>query len=102
MIRYAAKIDHPYLKALWQEVFGDPKEAVDAYFALRHKDENMLVEVFEDTVAGMLTMLPVTLSSSRGDFPARYIYAVATAPAMAAASVPSPARQAPNRPEARA
>ncbi len=81
MIRYAAKIDHPYLKALWQEVFGDPKEAVDAYFALRHKDENMLVEVFEGTVAGMLTMLPVTLSSSRGDFPARYIYAVATAPA---------------------
>ncbi len=81
MIRYAAKMDHPRLKDLWQEVFGDPKEAVDAYFALRHRDENMLVEAVEDTIAGMLTMLPVTLASCQRDFPARYVYAVATAPA---------------------
>lgn len=81
MIRYASDEDHPQLKALWQEVFGDPSKAVDAYFDLRHRDENMLVEIIESTVAGMLSMLPVALVSGRRSFPARYIYAVATAPA---------------------
>lgn len=79
MIRFAEPGDHPRLKALWQDVFGDSPEAVDAYFTLRHRDENMLVETRGGTVAGMLSMLPVTLQESGGrTFAARYIYAVAT------------------------
>ena len=81
MIRFATGEDHPQLKALWAEIFGDTKDAVEAYFALRHLNENMLVEEREDTVAGMLSMLPVTLASSDGQaLSARYIYAVATHP----------------------
>lgn len=79
MIRFAAPGDHPRLKALWAEAFGDSQEAVDAYFKLRHRDENMLVDAQDGTVAGMLSMLPVALNTSGGrTFSARYLYAVAT------------------------
>ena len=80
MIRFALPGDHAPLKTLWTEAFGDPPEAVDAYFAKRHEDRNMLVDARDGTVAGMLTMLPVTLAADGGrTFPARYIFAVATA-----------------------
>ena len=79
MIRFAAGSDHPRLKALWAEAFGDPPEAIDAYFALRHRDENMLVDVRNGDIAGMLSMLPVTLYTGDGrTFAARYLYAIAT------------------------
>jgi len=79
MIRFAQAQDHPRLKALWMEVFGDSREAVDAYFSLRHADENMLVDTGQGEIAGMLSMLPVTLCTGGGQtYPARYIYAVAT------------------------
>ncbi len=79
MIRFAEPRDHPRLKTLWREAFGDSRESVDAYFTVRHRDENMLVETHGDTVTGMLSMLPVTLRENGGRaFAARYIYAVAT------------------------
>ncbi len=79
MIRFATGCDHPRLKTLWTEAFGDAREDLDAYFTLRHTDANMLVDEWENTIAGMLTMLPVTLRERGGQtFPARYIYAVAT------------------------
>ena len=79
MIRFAQRGDHPQLKSLWAEAFGDPPDAVDAYFRLRHKDENMLLDARDGMVRGMLSMLPVTLAANGGqDYPARYIYAVAT------------------------
>ena len=81
MIRFAKAGDHPLLKALWAEIFGDTIEAVEQYFSMRHQDENMLVDEREDTIAGMLSMLPVTLLSGEGQKrKARYIYAVATHP----------------------
>ncbi len=82
MIRFARRGDHPQLKALWAEIFFDTADAVEAYFALRHLDENMLVEEREGAISGMLSMLPVTLAAMDGQaFAARYIYAVATHPA---------------------
>ena len=79
MIRFAAPGDHPRLKALWEEAFGDSQEAIDAYFALRHRDENMLVDTRNGTITGMLSMLPVALAARGGrTFSARYLYAVAT------------------------
>ncbi len=81
MIRFAKAGDHPRLKALWAQIFGDTADAVDTYFSLRHSDENMLVDERENTIAGMLSMLPVTLLSGGGlTMKARYIYAVATHP----------------------
>jgi len=81
MIRFAQAGDHPRLKALWAEIFGDTADAVDQYFFKRHSDENMLVDERDDIIAGMLSMLPVTLCSGGGlSMKARYIYAVATHP----------------------
>ena len=81
MIRFASGGDHPGLKALWSDIFGDSREAVEEYFALRHRDDCLLVDARDDGIAGMLTMLPLRLLSSGHSFPARYIYAVATHPA---------------------
>jgi GNAT superfamily N-acetyltransferase len=79
MIRFAAPSDHPRLKALWADAFGDPPEALDAYFSHRQRDGNMLLDERDNTVTGMLTMLPVTLSSGGGQaYKGRYIFAVAT------------------------
>ena len=61
MIRFAEPADHPQLHTLWEEAFGDPKEAIDAYFLHRHADANMLVDVQNGIITGMLSMLPVTL-----------------------------------------
>ena len=94
MIRQAQPQDHAQLKALWSQVFGDTEQAVNAHFALRHRDEDMLVWAEDARIDGMLTMLPLTLvrgdAQRRADagpreagaaiYPARYIYAVATAP----------------------
>ena len=78
MIRFATGDDRGKLKRLWGEIFGDSPEMVEAYFARRHRDENMLVEILGDEIAGMLSMLPLRLVSQGKSFPARYIYAVAT------------------------
>ncbi len=78
MIRFATPGDHMKLKSLWQDIFGDSREAVEDYFARRHHDGNMLVEAQGDDIAGMLSMLPLRLTSPGQSFPARYIYAVAT------------------------
>ena len=78
MIRFAENADHPRLKALWMEAFGDPRDAVETYFALRHKNENMLVNVQGGKVTGMLSMLPAALCTGGHALAARYIYAVAT------------------------
>jgi GNAT superfamily N-acetyltransferase len=80
MIRFAVPGDHEELKTLWADIFGDPPEMVEDYFARRHRDENMLVETQEEVIAGMLTMLPLRLLSPGRSFAARYIYAVATDP----------------------
>ncbi len=80
MIRFAEPADVPRLKALWEAVFGDAPADVDAFFALRHREENMLVDERNGMITGMLTMLPFTLQTGGGEaLPARYVYAVATA-----------------------
>jgi GNAT superfamily N-acetyltransferase len=78
MIRFASGGDRGKLKKLWGDIFGDTPEMVEAYFAHRHWDENMLVDKQNDDIAGMLSMLPLRLTSPGGSFSARYIYAVAT------------------------
>ena len=80
MIRFASGGDHPRLKKLWGDIFGDSPETVEAYFLNRHLDGNMLVEILGNDIAGMLSMLPLRLLSPGRSFAARYIYAVATDP----------------------
>jgi predicted N-acetyltransferase YhbS len=78
MIRFALDSDLMKLKALWEEAFGDTPEDTQDYFARRHQNDCMLVDVQETQIAGMLSLLPVTLTSQGREFPARYIYGVAT------------------------
>ncbi|MEA5068712.1 MAG: GNAT family N-acetyltransferase [Christensenellaceae bacterium] len=80
MIRLAQPLDYAQLKPLWSRVFGDSAQAVDAHFALRHRDEDMLVWAEDERICGMLTMLPLTIMQNDAAYPARDIYAVATAP----------------------
>jgi predicted N-acetyltransferase YhbS len=80
-IRLAQSGDRPQLMALWAQAFGDSPGVIQDYFANRHADENMLVYVEEKTLCGMLSMLPLTLTAGGAAYPARYVYAVATAPA---------------------
>ncbi|NLV59827.1 MAG: GNAT family N-acetyltransferase [Clostridiales bacterium] len=81
MIRQAQVQDHVQLKEMWTQVFGDEPQAVEAYFALRHRDEDMLVWAEGNRIDGMLSMLPVTLVQGGEALSARYIYAVATSEA---------------------
>lgn len=81
MIRFAEDKDHPQLKALWIQVFGDSAAAVDYYFSHRHQNQNMLVDESNEVIAGMLTMMPVQLAIGQETQRGRYVYAVATAPA---------------------
>lgn len=78
MIRFSLDSDLDQLKALWEEAFGDTPEDTEDYFARRHQNGCMLVDVRENEIAGMLSLLPVTLASQGREFPARYIYGVAT------------------------
>lgn len=64
--------------SLWQEAFGDSREETAFYFRFRHRDENMLVMETDGMIAGMLSMLPLTLAAPGQRFPARYVFAVAT------------------------
>ena len=78
MIRFALDSDREQLWALWEEAFGDTPEDTQDYFARRHQNDCMLVDVEDGEIAGMLSLLPVTLASQGREFPARYIYGVAT------------------------
>lgn len=81
MIRFAQAGDRARLTELWALIFGDPPEAIEGYFARRHRDGDMLVFVEGGVLCGMLSMLPLTLVSGNATYPARYVYAVATDPA---------------------
>lgn len=81
MIRQARNEDRAQVKELWTQAFGDDAAAVELYFRLRHRDEDMLVWAEQGRVDGMLSMLPLSLRAGDRTYPARYIYAVATAQA---------------------
>jgi predicted acetyltransferase len=71
---------HEDIRALWQETFGDSDAFLSHYFAKLHRDENMLVTTEDDSeLVAMMTMFPIELVSGENAFPARYVYAVATA-----------------------
>lgn len=78
MIRPARSNDLPQLKALWMQAFQDDELSADHYFANRHRDENMLVDVEGGQLRAMLTMLPADLVTGGATVPAVYFFAIAT------------------------
>ncbi|MHC1787614.1 MAG: GNAT family N-acetyltransferase [Christensenellales bacterium] len=78
MIRQALPGDRPQIEALWMQAFHDSREATSFYFAHRHQDRFMLVDVQDDQLRAMLSLLPVDLVMGDLSFPARYFFAIAT------------------------
>lgn len=78
MIRLAQAQDLPQLKRLWMQAFHDSPEATDFYFTHRNRYEDLLVDMAQEKLRGMLSLLPLTLRTPGGDYAARYFFAIAT------------------------
>lgn len=78
MIRLSQTGDLPQIKALWMQAFHDSREATDFYFDTRWREENLLVDVEEGQLRGMLSFLLITLVSGGQSLSARYFFAIAT------------------------
>ncbi len=79
-IGFANEGEIPKLKALWHTCFGDEWSYIDFYFANGFCAEQTVVLKLADEPVAMLTLLPVTLQTPRGQHRGQYVYAVATAP----------------------
>ena len=73
--RIANPADVPGIAALWQEAFGDSRDAVEQFFE-SFPDCRSFVAECDGVIVSMVHALPQMLSP---DTPAAYIYAVATA-----------------------
>ena len=79
-IRPARPGEAPRLTALWQQVFGDSREAVDAFFR-SYRPEDFLVLTEAQQIVSMLALLPMSLMAPSGAAAsAWYVYALATDP----------------------
>ncbi|MDD4081665.1 MAG: GNAT family N-acetyltransferase [Eubacteriales bacterium] len=78
MIRFSRDSDLPVLHALWQEAFEADAREAEYYFGHRLKREYTLVALDGEVLTGMLSMLPISLVASKKEYPARYVFAVAT------------------------
>lgn len=82
MIRTAQAADLPQIKQLWMQAFHDSEAATDFYFANRAPQsallDNLLIDMEEGRLRGMLSLLPVDLLSGGQVYPARYFFAIAT------------------------
>ncbi len=81
MIRFARKDDFARIQILWEAVFGDSPDNIDAFLSAHFSVDAGLLFLEGGALCGMLWMLPLTLISGNMEYPARYVYAVATDPA---------------------
>ncbi|MBO5339590.1 MAG: GNAT family N-acetyltransferase [Oscillospiraceae bacterium] len=73
--------DVPRLKQLWKLAFGDEDSYIDHFFARYYRPERMLVLEEDGGVQAMTAWFDMPLVSARGEeYPAAYLYAVATDP----------------------
>jgi ribosomal protein S18 acetylase RimI-like enzyme len=75
LLRIANSADFDGIAALWQEAFGDSREAVERFFEHFPNCRSFVAEE-DGKIVSMVHALPQILSP---DTPAAYIYAVATA-----------------------
>lgn len=72
MIRFALREDFFDIINLWNTVFGDSKQVIESY--LERFFDRVLLFYEDDTLAGMLSLLPISTGKETGF----YVYAVAT------------------------
>lgn len=73
LIRRTNAVDRPALEALWEEAFAES----GAWFFEEIAAQGWCVE--QDGLCAMAFALPQTLYTDKGEFPAAYLYGVATA-----------------------
>ncbi|MBO5858326.1 MAG: GNAT family N-acetyltransferase [Clostridia bacterium] len=79
MIRLSVEADKNGLIALWQEAFGDCKEAIDMFLDSRYIPENTVVAEDNGKIVSMLFLLEGKLKINESNFSSYYLYAAATA-----------------------
>ncbi len=68
-------------KEIWKLCFGDSDHYIDFYFDNMYKEDETLLLFEDESIAAMLTMLPVKLiTSDQRSFDSAMLYAVATHP----------------------
>ena len=84
MLDCAGKQDIPFLKQIWKECFGDSDRYINRYFDTLFDRITIAVKRSDDNIpVSMVSMLPVSLCTPDGNYPGHYIYAAATAKALA-------------------
>ncbi|MDX9871514.1 MAG: GNAT family N-acetyltransferase [Clostridia bacterium] len=80
-IRLAQAGDISSQKEIWKRCFGDPDSFIDLYYAQKYRADETMLLLEDGVIAAMLTMLPVTATSSKNtSLEAAMLYAVATHP----------------------
>ena len=81
-LRPSEQRDVPTLKELWKLAFGDEDSYIDHFFDRYYTPERMLVLEQDGVVQAMTAWFDMPLVSAGGEeYPAAYLYAVATDPA---------------------
>ncbi|MEG0853168.1 MAG: GNAT family N-acetyltransferase [Angelakisella sp.] len=78
MITTASQEHLTGIRALWQQAFGDNVEYINMFLNQCAKFENTLVYLKENTVCGMLFILPCNLVFQKSGHQCAYFYGVAT------------------------
>ncbi len=78
MIRLSKQEDREGLIALWQEAFGDSREAVEIFLNSRYNPQNTLVCEENKKIASMLFLLDGKVKTDDVTLNAYYLYAAAT------------------------
>lgn len=78
MIRLSQKNDREGLIALWQEAFGDTREAVELFIDKRYLPQNTLVDDDNGKITSMLYLLDGKVIADGVLMSAYYLYAAAT------------------------
>ena len=82
MITFATRDMLPKLQAIWVQCFGDSSAYVEFLFRILQRPENMLVYLNSaGEPVSMLSFRPMALRMAAKEYPAAYVYAVATTPA---------------------
>ena len=82
-IRKACANDQPQLHRLWEIVFGDPPELVQAFYDLFPPEISGWVLCYGETICSAAYVIPGNWYICQSDMrPAGYVYAVATDPGM--------------------
>lgn len=78
MIRLSEEKDREGLISLWEEAFGDNREAIELFLSKRALPQNTIVAEKNGKIASMLFLLDGKIKVGKSELNAYYLYAAAT------------------------